>query len=272
MTFLDMKTIIFSYILSNFICTIVMIILWKQNRNHFKGTGFWVINFSFHTIGFILIALRGKIPDLLSMGLSNIMSMTGVLLSVMGLERFAGIKNRHILNIILLFIFSIIQIWFSVFEPSLPARNVNVSAAGTLICLQGFRLAFFKVDKNIKKLTFNVGLIFLVFAIISIFRISEIVLNPVQSNDFFNSGLLNPLVMISFQMLFILLTYSLVLMFNGRLMMEISSKEEELLRKIEDLEKFNRVTVDRELKMIELKKEINGLLKKTGNKEKYIIR
>lgn len=271
MTFLDMKTIIFSYILSNFICTIVMIILWKQNRNHFKGTGFWVINFSFHTIGFILIALRGKIPDLLSMGLSNIMSMTGVLLSVMGLERFAGIKNRHILNIILLFIFSIIQIWFSVFEPSLPARNVNVSAAGTLICLQGFRLAFFKVDKNIKKLTFNVGLIFLVFAIISIFRISEIVLNPVQSNDFFNSGLLNPLVMISFQMLFILLTYSLVLMFNGRLMMEISSKEEELLRKIEDLEKFNRVTVDRELKMIELKKEINELLLQSGRKKKYTI-
>lgn len=271
MTFLDMKTIIFSYILSNFICTIVMMILWKQNRNYFRGTGFWLINFSFHTLGFIMIALRGKIPDLLSMGLSNILSMTGVLLSVIGLERFAGIKNRHHFNFVLLFAFSIIQIWFSVFEPSLPVRNVNISVAGIVFCMQGAWVTMFKVDKNIRKLTFRVGMIFIVFALISIFRITEIVFNPLQSNDFFNSGILNPLVILSFQMLFILLTYCLVLMFNGKLMMEISSKEEELLKKIEALEKFNRVTVDRELKMIELKKEINELLKQSGRKEKYTI-
>lgn len=271
MTFLDMKTIIFSYILSNFICTIVMMILWKQNRNHFKGTGFWLINFSFHTLGFILIALRGKIPDLLSMGLSNIISVTGALLSIIGLEKFVGIKNRHIFNFILLFAFSVIQVWFSVFDPSLPVRNANISAAGIVFCMQGVWVTMFKVDKNIRKLTFNVGVIFLVFTLISIFRIIEIALNPLQSNDFFNSGILNPLVMISFQMLFILLTYSLVLMFNGRLMMEISSKEEELLKKIDDLEKFNRVTVDRELKMIELKKEINELLLQSGRKKKYTI-
>ena len=41
--------------------------------------------------------------------------------------------------------------------------------------------------------------------------------------------------------------------------------------KIEDLEKFNRVTVDRELKMIELKKEINELLLQSGRKKKYTI-
>jgi PAS domain S-box-containing protein len=47
--------------------------------------------------------------------------------------------------------------------------------------------------------------------------------------------------------------------------------EKALIQKIDELEKFNELTVDRELKMIELKKEINELLKRLGEKEKYKI-
>ncbi len=46
---------------------------------------------------------------------------------------------------------------------------------------------------------------------------------------------------------------------------------EELKRKHEELEKFNRLSVDREIKMIELKKEINELLEKSGKKALYKI-
>ena len=42
-------------------------------------------------------------------------------------------------------------------------------------------------------------------------------------------------------------------------------------QKITELELFNDLTVDRELKMIELKKEINGLLRAAGRPEKYKI-
>ena len=41
--------------------------------------------------------------------------------------------------------------------------------------------------------------------------------------------------------------------------------------KTADIERFNNAMVDRELKMIELKKEINGLLYVAGKKEKYRI-
>ena len=47
--------------------------------------------------------------------------------------------------------------------------------------------------------------------------------------------------------------------------------EEALRQKITELELFNDLTVDRELKMIELKKEINGLLRAAGRPEKYKI-
>jgi GAF domain-containing protein len=47
--------------------------------------------------------------------------------------------------------------------------------------------------------------------------------------------------------------------------------EEELKQRCDELELFHDVTVGRELRMIELKKEINALLMTVGKPEKYTI-
>lgn len=52
---------------------------------------------------------------------------------------------------------------------------------------------------------------------------------------------------------------------------ERKKADEALLKKIDELEHFHRVTTGRELKMIELKNEINSLLKRYGEDEKYFI-
>lgn len=58
------------------------------------------------------------------------------------------------------------------------------------------------------------------------------------------------------------------------MIMDISARkhaEKELTDKMEDLQRFHNLTVGRELSMIELKKEVNELLKKSGHQEKYKI-
>jgi PAS domain S-box-containing protein len=52
---------------------------------------------------------------------------------------------------------------------------------------------------------------------------------------------------------------------------ERKNSEKELSEKLDELTRFHRLTVGRELMMIELKKEINELLKKAGLEEKYVI-
>jgi hypothetical protein len=47
--------------------------------------------------------------------------------------------------------------------------------------------------------------------------------------------------------------------------------EIKLKNKMIELERFNEITVGRELKMVELKEEINALLKRLGENEKYKI-
>jgi hypothetical protein len=47
--------------------------------------------------------------------------------------------------------------------------------------------------------------------------------------------------------------------------------DEELRQHMEELERFTRLTVDREARMIELKREINALLAEQGRGERYVI-
>jgi PAS domain S-box-containing protein len=52
---------------------------------------------------------------------------------------------------------------------------------------------------------------------------------------------------------------------------ERKQAEGELRERLEELERFGRLTVDREEKMIQLKEEINSLLEQTGKEAKYKI-
>jgi len=47
--------------------------------------------------------------------------------------------------------------------------------------------------------------------------------------------------------------------------------QKQLLKRMDELQRFHDVTVDRELAMLELKKEVNELLKQVGREEKYHI-
>ncbi|HEC86461.1 MAG TPA: PAS domain S-box protein [Thermoplasmatales archaeon] len=48
--------------------------------------------------------------------------------------------------------------------------------------------------------------------------------------------------------------------------------EEEIRKKITDLERYKKATVDREIRMIELKKEVNELCEKLGEKPRYNLK
>jgi hypothetical protein len=101
MNFLEVRTILLMSILINLIGLFMIFIIWIQNRHRFNGIGFWFFDFTFQAVTFALIALRDIVPDWLSIVLANSLSMIGILLGLMALNRFYDIRKKHIFNILL---------------------------------------------------------------------------------------------------------------------------------------------------------------------------
>ena len=223
----DMRTVIFSYAISNAICVIVMALLWLRNRRRFEGLGFWLADFAMQFAGVLLVALRGVLPDFASVVAANAFIIGGTILLLMGLERFAGKRTSHVHNYILLVAFILVHSYFTFIQPSLPARNINLSAGLILVCSQCAWLLIRGVDADLRPVTRGVGYIFLTFCVAAAARIIlDLVVD--QGNDLFASGVFDTLAVLVYQMLFIILSFGLILMLNRRL---IANLEQDIIER-----------------------------------------
>jgi PAS domain S-box-containing protein len=110
-------------------------------------------------------------------------------------------------------------------QPDLAARNFNLSVGLLLVCFQCTWLMLRRVEKGMRKVSQGVGWVFMSFCFASITRIIIILAVPSPSNDFFQSGTYDVIILISYQMLLILLTFNLVLMVNQRLVKDVQIQE-----------------------------------------------
>ncbi len=217
---LDMRTILYSYIISNFICAVAMAYLWFQNRRQITGLGYWLADFIMQFAALFLVGMRGIVPDFISMVVGNGLVILGTILLLMGLERYIGQPESQVHNFILLAVFVVVHWYFSSVQPNLMARNINLSLGLLLICFQIAWLLLHRVDKKILRYSRVVGIVFGLYCLVNFGRIIlEIRLPP--GNDLFKSGLVDTLAVLIFQMLFIALTYALFLMVSRRLLAEL---------------------------------------------------
>lgn len=230
MILLDMRTIVFSNVITDIVCSLVILILWRQGRKQFVGINFWAFNFLFQTVALFLVILRGLIPDWMSMILSNTLMVTGAFLGLMGLKRFVGKKGSQVPNYLLITVFICVHTYFTYVQPDLATRSFNLSVGLLIIFFQCVWILLFRIDPGNRQLTFGVSLVFGIYCLVSIIRIIDFITNRNVINDYFQSGAFESLILLSYQILFILLTYSLVLMFNKRLLLEVKTQEEKFFK------------------------------------------
>jgi PAS domain S-box-containing protein len=220
MNFLDMRTVVFSYAISNFICMIVIAVLWKQNRRRFAGLGFWLADFILQFAALVLVPLRGMVPDLLSMTVSNSIVIGGTILLYIGLVHFTGERIRQVHNYILLIVFILVHAYFVIVFPSLIVRNILISLALLAICSQCAWFLLQRVKPEMRPITRGVGNALAGFCLVSMVRLVVELAVP-AGNDFFHSNIYETLLFVTYQMLFVILTLSLVMMVNQRLFISL---------------------------------------------------
>jgi diguanylate cyclase (GGDEF)-like protein/PAS domain S-box-containing protein len=222
MNLLDMRTVIISYTISNFICAIVMTILWKQNRRRFAGLGLWMADFVMQFAALVLLDLRGVVPNILSMTVSNTLIIGGTILIYIGLEQFSGVRGPQVHNTLLLAVFVIAHGFYVLVIPSLSIRSILVSLGLLGICSQCFWLLLHRVPAEIRGVARSVGIVFAAFCLVSIARLAVDLFVP-SGNDFLHSNVYDTVSIMAYQMLFILLTLSLFLMVNRRLFNDLEN-------------------------------------------------
>ena len=111
MSLLDTRTLVFSDMIINIVCLLVILFLWRQGRKRFAGLGYWVLDFAFQTIAFFLITFYSNVP--MSMVLGRTLMIAGTILGYIGLGRFVGKGLRK---------FTIISCW----RPLSPFRCISL--------------------------------------------------------------------------------------------------------------------------------------------------
>ena len=226
MNILDIRTIMIGYVLTNLVCLLVMTLLWRQSRGRISGTAFWLIDYAFQATALLLIVMRGAIPDWMSIVLSHTLILTGAMLGYMGLVRFVGERISQTPNILLIVFFTAIIGYFTFVSPDLGARTMSASLGLMILCAQCAWLLLYKVAPADRKTTKVVGVIFALYCLVAAARIVEFLAGRPVRADFFQPGASDAVAALAYQILFIILTYALMLMFNKRLVEDLQTGEE----------------------------------------------
>jgi len=230
MKLIELRTVMIIMLITCGLCTLLLTILWRQNRERFAGMHFWVIAFSIQTLCSFLILLRGVASDWLSIVVSNVLMVGAALLTNIGLERFLDKKGSQIQNYILLAIFMAVCTFFTFVYPSVNARIINYSLGLLLIMGQGAWLLLYRVGPSIRSFTRDVGLVMAGFVVLNLIRIVKVLLSPDSGPGYFDMGFFQTIILILFIMLLILQTYSLSLMINKKLIFDLQAEENKFSR------------------------------------------
>jgi diguanylate cyclase (GGDEF)-like protein/PAS domain S-box-containing protein len=216
-----------------------MALLWAQNRKRFGEIAFWLLDYGMQFVAVVLIALRGVVPDFVSIVIANMFLIGGTIVLLHGLRRFVGKPRRLAHNYWMFAVFTLVHAYFALVQPSLAVRNVNLACALFYLCVQGCWLMLREVDDSLRAATRATGIVFAGFCVTCL---AQIVNNSVRSQpkDFLHSDLLGSLSVLAYQILFLALTFALTLLVSRQLRTELERELAEHHQADQELQRNRR--------------------------------
>ncbi len=223
---LDMRTLMITFMVNSVINTTVLAIYWRQNREYYNGISWWVHALILQTMGFLLIAVRGILPDFITVVVSNTLIVIGSFLLLIGYKEFVHYKNSNVINIGLIGLYFVLQIYFTYTLPSASYRIILISIFTSLMFAQSGRLLSSSKKHAFSLFTRLTGDICYVYVLVQLYRIGVELYIP--TTDYFNTGLLATLGQLINQFMMIALVFSFIIMVNNLNLDKRLIKEREL--------------------------------------------
>lgn len=261
-----MRTMLFCHLLIDLICTLVLFLLWLQNRDRFHGIYRWFLQSVMLSVSLVLLALRGIVADWASILLANALIFAGSFACLAGIEEFFGNRRRWIGHWIFLVVSIAIHAWFTHVEPSLPFRALNSSVAMLWFTAHCALFLFRRVKPRLRHLVRFAGGIFLAYVGVNLLRIVLLLAGIIGARDFYSSGMEKGTIL-AFLALYVMFTYAVVLMVNRRLHAEIDDYRADLERMVET----RTLQLVRSEKLASIGVLVAGVAHEINNPNNYIM-
>jgi signal transduction histidine kinase len=228
-----------TFVLNSLINTVVMTIYWRQNRKQFEGISFWALALAMQTIGFLLLGIRGVLPDFITIVVSNTMIVAGSFLLYVGLTRFMGYKAGNIHNYILLLTYFLLQYYFTFIQPSTSIRIILISIFVSIMFFQSGRLLLSTKKHDLASFTKMTGIICYIYILVQIYRI--VIELTMPTTEYFDAGILVTIAQLVNQFMTIAIVFSFIIMVNSVNLYNRLKNEKELEKAKEAAESADRL-------------------------------
>jgi len=227
---LDMPTVIIMSTLIYLAGAISMLRLWLVSRKHFPATGYWLLCYSFFSIGSLLILLRPLLPGIVSIVLANNLILAAAISLVFGLQNYLNRKLWIIPNLVIFLLFTCIQTVFGILQPDLIIRSWNVVIALLLLNIEAI-IVMTPIHAATRRNGEGITQVILVsFAIANLARLVNLRINPPGTDNFLKLLGHDQIFLIVYAFLMLLLGFSLISMLNNRLLSELSFQQQKFAK------------------------------------------
>ncbi|MBC3888613.1 diguanylate cyclase [Acetobacterium paludosum] len=223
---LDIKTIVLINLIVSLVNIGVIAIIWNQYKKVFNGLSFLLADMILQFVGFLLIAFRGVIPDLWSVVVANSFVVIGSFFVLRGLEQFFNTARRNIHNYGLITIFVVVLSYFSLIQNNLVIREIVISVMLIVMNSQSVWLIFHRIDRPSRAIAKITGIFLAGYVLVSAARFVFLMIYTPETSEFFKTGLVDALALISYLTLSILIIMSFSNMVSRRLFEEVQTEKE----------------------------------------------
>jgi two-component sensor histidine kinase len=225
---------------------LVLFVLQKSLRGRVNGTLFWSVSFVFVFLGSIVTALRGPIPEVVSIVLANLFFFSSFVLINAGIAAFLGRSFPFLLGSLIALLAFLAQLFFTIVSPDLGARLLIFTGMATLAPLINATLLFFRAPAAIRPSAAMAGVFNLGLAAVQIFRI-VIIIQAAPVTDLFHYSGKESIYLILGLIFFLGTIFSAIQMVNNRLRADLDAaltSKTTLLREVHHRVKNNLATID----------------------------
>jgi|CXWL01.1.fsa_nt_gi diguanylate cyclase (GGDEF)-like protein len=224
---LDLYTLSILLILITATLSVAMLAAWRANKTY-AGFGWWTAGNLVAASGFIAIIFRGVLPDFVTITLSNLVSVVGLLAALHGVRLFLGRPGRVHLNVVMIALHLISSTYFTQLADSVVMRIVCLAMiTGTIAAFSSWE--FIAIPKHAKRFVHRfAAVIFGGFSFVLFMR--GVATYAVPIDHIFVPSWIQSLSFLFFNLFAVLWTFTYMVLNSQRLQEELETTQVELER------------------------------------------